>query len=132
MTERLFQIEFASASCKQNSMLRIDCGLTLTQYGILNERLFGAVAAVTTIWLSTVGLVPPGSQTVMVADAQAPENVQNPEGERKGPVKKPNLLTYSVIAGALVSGWFGAPMRTFRLNTELLQGDLAVAAESEK
>src|SRR4051794_8779467 len=33
--------------------------LTLTRFGILNEIGVGAIAAVTTVWLATIGLTPP-------------------------------------------------------------------------
>jgi len=111
-----------------------DGALTLTRYGILNELFFGAMAAVTTIWLSTVGLAPGAANAAPPAAANplaANPPVPNPPAVNI-PANKPNLLSYSVVAGSLVSGWFGARMRTFRLGRDLLQGALADSALNDK
>ena len=81
--------------------------LILTQYGILNELGFGAIAAATTIWMSVVGLsaTPPADPTTISSTL--------------------NILSWSVIIGSAVSGWLGARMRSSRLDQSLLQTALA-------
>ena len=127
--------------------------LTLTRYGILNETFFGALAAVTTIWLATVGLAPananvktllpdPTAVTPNPAPTTAAPTTTAPTTTAPstnlsvaGPVdgnKGNNLLSYSVIAGSLISGWYGARMRSFRLGQDLLQGALAETAVTDK
>ena len=131
--------------------------LTLTRYGILNEIFFGAVAAVTTIWLATVGLAPANASVkALVPDVTAaspnppptnpaPANPAPVNPAPENPVKTNavvsplsdhgngnNLLSYSVIAGSLISGWYGARMRSFRLGQDLLQGALAETAVTDR
>ena len=106
--------------------------LTLTRFGILNEVSFGAMAAVTTIWLTTIGLgIPqalPGIPANPTAPAGSPAAVDT-VGAVAG--QKPNLLSHSVILGALVSGWLGARMRSARLDQALLTKALAKTATQE-
>ncbi len=84
--------------------------ILLTQLGILNEIGFGALAASTSIWTSVIGLTSiPGGDPQTVATV--------------GP--DVNLLSWSVILGSLVSGWFGARMRSARLDQSMLQSVLA-------
>ncbi len=92
------------------------------------------MAAVTTIWLSTVGLAPAAANAAPPAGVNPPAaNPPVPNSPAVNiPANKPNLLSYSVVAGALVSGWFGARMRTFRLGHDLLQGALADTALNDK
>lgn len=183
--------------------------LTLTEYGFLNEIFFGALAAITTVWLASVGLVPAtnsglGQTTttesksvdksaavkkadlervsldaklktiqheisanalkaaqdelalikadtnraaevaaaeLKVTNAKAAEadagkalDSANQEVSRlKSESSDPsNLLGTSVILSALVSGWYGARMRTFNLDRHLLKDALAITAVSEK
>ena len=93
-------VVFPEFSKEQNKLI-------LTQYGILNELGFGAIAAATTIWMSVVGLsaTPPADPTTISSTL--------------------NILSWSVIIGSAVSGWLGARMRSSRLDQSLLQTALA-------
>jgi hypothetical protein len=123
--------------------------LTLTQYGILNEIFLGAVAAVTTIWFAAVGIAIPGESATAAADsttatasadankpvnADPAANAGQEEATKKAAAQKSatNLLSYSMIFGSLISGWFGARMRALRLGQGLLQEALADTAITEK
>lgn len=120
--------------------------LTLTRYGILNESGVGALAAVSTIWLTTIGLIPPEGRTdatpptVAKGSSESPskQNEQGtPESTDSGSnankkMEAKNLLSYSVLIGALVSGWLGARMRSFRLDQGLMKSLLASAVASDR
>jgi hypothetical protein len=96
--------------------------LTLDRLGILNEIGFGALAAVTTVWLAAVGLAPPIDTVTGAPQAQA---APTPAPVPVVAVASVSLLTWSVIIGATTSGWFGARMRSSHLNQSLLQEALA-------
>lgn len=104
--------------------------LTLTRFGILNEVSFGAMAAVTTIWLAAVGLALPQANAIPMANPVDPANPPDPVPVASAPIN-PNLLSHSVILGALVSGWMGARMRSSRLDQSLLTNALARTAEMD-
>ena len=107
--------------------------LTLTRFGIVNEIGFGALAAVTTIWLAAVGLALPESKENPGSIADSTATVPATATGTAVPAPKDrNMLSYSVILGSLVSGWFGARMRSFRLDQALLTDALAKTAVSEK
>jgi hypothetical protein len=108
--------------------------LTLTRLGILNEIGFGGAAAILTVWMSVVGLnvavplgnVPAKDQAEVVSTKP---NEANPDANKKAADEKApassNLLTWSVVLGALVSGWLGARMRSTVLDRSLLKNALA-------
>ena len=108
--------------------------LTLTRFGIVNEISFGAMAAVMTIWLAAVGLALPQANPVALpnpgAAANLPVAVPGAAAVVAAPIDK-NLLSYSVVLGALVSGWMGARMRSSRLDQSLLKKALAKTSEME-
>ena len=87
--------------------------IMLTQLGILNEIGFGALAAATSIWTSVIGL-----SSITDSSGAAAASVA-------ALVPGVNLLSWSVILGSLVSGWFGARMRSARLDQSMLQSVLA-------
>lgn len=100
--------------------------LTLTRYGFLNELVFGALAAVTTIWLAAVGIATPEPFGDGIAEAALVT-----ETLAKLP-QTGSLLTWSVVLGSLMSGWYGARMRSARLDQALLTDALARTAELDK
>lgn len=109
--------------------------LTLTRFGIVNEIGFGAMAAVMTIWLAAVGLALPQANPVAVPEPVAaadPATAANPPDREVALAPAPqkqNLLSHSVVLGALVSGWLGARMRSSRLDQSLLTKALSKTSE---
>jgi hypothetical protein len=123
--------------------------LILSNLGIGNEVLYGLIASVVTIWFTAIGISPAGLPTIpsglvpLVPSAataysdsdNAPTFVSHQsDGATKSTETipslslnsgRPNLLTYSVIFGSLISGWYGARMRAFNLGQSLLQKVLA-------
>ena len=113
--------------------------------------MLGAIGAVTTVWVSAAGLngVVTGDVSAAINDdttsqpsesesessaGSETENAESGDASKSqngnGPPEK-NLLTFSVILGSIVSGWFGARMRSSRLNQLLLQNALAETARRE-
>jgi hypothetical protein len=124
----------------------------LSNWGIGGEILHGLIASVVTVWFTTVGLSPIDIPTIPSAPLQqAPSPVtasrqlenastfvsyqsdattMNEENNPPPSVnpRRSNLLTYSVIFGSLISGWYGARMRAFSLGQSLLKNVLADTA----
>lgn len=127
--------------------------LVLTKMGFFNELLLGGIAAITTVWVSTVGLngvtttsnfeiTSNSSVSGETVQGEKNEVVNNEAGDSKNEdpeknlanksqntkQKSGNLLTFSVIIASAVSGWFGARMSYAKLNESLLRHALAEAS----
>lgn len=132
--------------------------ITLTQFGIADEMLHGLIASVATIWFVTVGLLPASIGTAIPIAPVPPEGSQSveirsrditlvgyqettpvplsptPEATTEQPKIRndKNLLTYSVLFGSMIAGWYGARSRNLRLGQSYLQSGLAETATTEK
>lgn len=107
--------------------------LTFSRLGILNELGFGALAAATTIWLAAIGIVPfPNMTTSSDTPPTTAASVTAGTVGATSPTTATNLLSWSVVMGSLVSGWYGARMRTARLDQALLTSALAKTAVNDK
>jgi hypothetical protein len=87
--------------------------LTLTRYGILNEIAFGALAAVTTIWLVTVGLVPPPAGSTPAASNESTTAATTPAPAPNAPWREPLMvLPYAPLVtspDSAFDGWSISP-----------------------
>ena len=88
--------------------------LTLTRYGILNEIAFGALAAVTTIWLVTVGLVPPPAGSTPAASNESTTAATTPAPAPNATLPEPLMVfPYAPLATspdpAFDAGWMVPP-----------------------
>jgi hypothetical protein len=116
------------------------------------------IASVATIWFVTVGLLPASIGTAIPIAPVPPEGSQSveirprdmtlvgyqettpvplsptPEATTEQPKIRndKNLLTYSVLFGSMIAGWYGARSRNLRLGQSYLQFGLAETATTEK